>query len=338
MSKVAIDRYSDPEVLRRLLGAALRARDSARMTADRHAKAVKDAVLEVLSDFHIDPVPAPAVDDRTKGEEIAVAVLSDWQLAKKTSTYNSKVCEKRIEKFAQKVLRLTKIQRSDHPVKTCRVWCLGDLIEGELIFAGQAHLIDSSLYRQTIVDGPRILVNFIRTLLTEFDKIYVSVVPGNHGRFGGRQHRDYHPDTNADRMLAGVAQQVLHDEPRVTWNISEGLLEGGWYAIDDIGGYKTLLFHGDQIQGGLTTENHVKKLTLGWRAGAIRGGFNDAFLGHFHVVKKFTFGDVTVRVSGSPESDNAYAVRSLGSFSLPSQHLQFVKPGRGVTCEYTVWL
>jgi hypothetical protein len=264
--------------------------------------------------------------------------LSDWQLAKVTPTYNSQVCEKRIALFAEKVIKLTRIQRSDHPVKRIQVWCLGDLIEGEMIFPGQSFLIDESLYDQTIETGPRILVNFVRTLLTEFDAVEMIVVPGNHGFLGGRAHKEMHPDSNGDRMLAGVARGLLSAEPRVTWKIAGGLLEGGWYARSDIGGYRTLLFHGDQIRGGLTTENHVKKLVLGWKSGAIRGGFHDAFLGHFHVVKKFTFNATTVRVSGSPESDNAYAVRSLGSVSRASQHLQFVKPGKGVTCEYTVYL
>src|SRR5262245_9286373 len=84
-------------------------------------------------------------------------MLSDWHLAKRTASYNSDVCEQRIEAYADKVLRLTALQRSDHPVKHLRAYLLGDLLEDELIFPGQAHLIDASLYRQVMVDGPRIL-------------------------------------------------------------------------------------------------------------------------------------------------------------------------------------
>lgn len=330
------DRFDDPVVLRKLLLASDLELSKAKMTAKMHAEVVTRAVELALSRLKIPPVPKKVLPDTTHGEEVAVPVLSDWQLAKITKTYNSKVCEQRIEKFAQKVVKLTKIQRKDHPVKKAEVWCLGDLVEGELIFPGQSYLVDSSLYQQAIVDGPRILTNFIRTLLTEFDSVKVYVVPGNHGRFGGRQHKDYHPETNADLMVSGVAKQILKDEPRVSWVEPMGMLEGGWYVISDIGGYRTLLFHGDQIIGGLTTENHVKKLTLGWKTGAIDGGFDDAILGHFHVRKLFTFNRTTVRVVGSPESDNAYAARSLGSVSRPSQFLQFVKPGKGTTAEYNV--
>lgn len=332
------DRFNDPVVLRKLLAASELETERAKMTAQRHAEAVNKAVTLCLSGLKIPPVPKPKHDKRKHSEEVANPWLNDLQLAKITKTYNSKICEQRIEEYAGKVLKLTRIQRADHPVRKCHIWCLGDLVEGELIFPGQSYLIDSSLYQQAIVDGPRILVNFIRAMLTEFDEVHVDVVPGNHGRFGGRQHKDYRPETNADLMVAGVAQQLLRDEKRVTWNIARDMLEGGWYVISDIGGYRTLLFHGDQIIGGLTTENHIKKLILGWKSGAIDGGFDDAALGHFHVVKRFTFNRSAVRVGGSPESDNAYAARSLGSVSRPSQHLQFIRPGKGVSCEYDVWL
>lgn len=333
-----LDRLSDPIVLRKLLGAALRKAHEAKMSTDRFAEAVAEGARLGVSNLTIPPVPRPIPDKRSAKEEVAVAVLSDWQLAKVTPTYNSKICEKRIAKFSEKVITLTRIQRAHHPVRRLHVWCLGDLCEGELVFPGQQWLLDASLNEQVIVAGPRILVNAIRRWLTEFESVHVTCVPGNHGFIGGRSRKEMHPNTNADRMLYQVAQQLLRDEPRVTWKIAGGLLEGGWYAIDDIGGYRTLLFHGDQIQGGLTTENHVKKLCLGWRNGAIKGSFDDAYLGHFHVRKLFSFGYMTVRVSGSPESDNAYAARSLGSVSRPSQPLMYVVPGFGPTCEYAVWL
>ena len=339
MSGPRYDRFSDPAVLRRLLVAAHRRAHEARMTTARFAREVREGARLGVASLRLPPVPKPVSSKSGGGkEEVAVAILSDWQLGKKTPSYGSAVCEKRMARYAEKVVHLTRIQRAHHPVKRLHVWCLGDFVEGEMIFAGQQWLIDSSLNDQAIVNGPRILVNLIRRWLREFESIRVVCVPGNHGFIAGRNRREMHPETNADRMLYQVAQQLLHDEPRVSWRIAGGILEGGWYAVDDIGGHRTLLFHGDQIQGGLTTENHVKKLVLGWQTGAIKGGFDDAYLGHFHVIKRFSFGSTIVRVAGSPESDNAYAVRALGSVSRASQPLQFVVPGKGVSCSYDVWL
>ena len=80
------------------------------------------------------------------------------------------------------------------------VLALGDIVEGELIFPGQSHLIDSSLYRQVTVDGPRIMHTFFSILLENFKEVEVYWVIGNHGALGGRSRRDYNPETNADRM------------------------------------------------------------------------------------------------------------------------------------------
>jgi hypothetical protein len=300
--------------------------------------AVYSAVTDGIRTLEIRPVPAPPRAKPGAGAgEVAVAGFSDLQLAKATPSYDSVICEKRIEEYAEKVMRLTDIQRSAHPVRRLHVWALGDIVEGELIFPGQAHLIDSSLYRQVTVDGPRIVCNFLRRMLSHFEQVHVTWVIGNHGSLGGRARRDYHPETNADRMLGRIVQQIMAGEDRLTWNIPEGK-EDSWYAVDDIGGYKTLLIHGDQIDGGLTTENGLRKKVLGWKSGGLGEPFDDVAMAHFHVVKKFTFNTTTVRVFGSPESDNGYAKRALATMSRPSQHLQFVKPGFGVTAEYTVWL
>ena len=58
--------------------------------------AVYEAVHDSLRALDIPPVKPPKKDRRTKGEETAVLMLSDWQLGKKTPSYSSEVCEERI--------------------------------------------------------------------------------------------------------------------------------------------------------------------------------------------------------------------------------------------------
>ena len=114
--------------------------------------------------------------------------------------------------YADKILKLTDIQRSDHPVDECVVYALGDIVEGELIFPGQSHLIDASLYRQVTVDGPRILIDFLRRLLGHFTTVKVVWVIGNHGRLGGRSSRDYSLESNADRMARDALAAFANGE------------------------------------------------------------------------------------------------------------------------------
>ena len=103
------------------------------------ARVMRQEIRACMSDLTLSPVPAPPPDDRAGGEEVAVALLSDWQLGKETPDYSSQICERRIRLLARKIERLTNIQRADHPVRILHAWLLGDHVEGELIFPGQAH-------------------------------------------------------------------------------------------------------------------------------------------------------------------------------------------------------
>jgi len=240
--------------------------------------------------------------DTKKNEEVAVAVLADWQLCKVTPDYNSTVCEGRIDQFAEKVIHLTEIQRQDHPVKDLHIWCLGDIIEGELIFPGQSFLVDGGLYRQITVDGPRIMKKFITKMLENFENITFVGVIGNHGAIGGRGRRDHDPETNGDRMLYRIVQLMFESEKRIKFVIPDGLF----------GNYTSLLIHGDQF-GSLSTFYSFQKKVYGWKVGAIPEHFDDVYFGHFHTPTKMTFNTVQCRISGSPESTNTYAMESLAA-------------------------
>jgi len=288
-----------------------------------------------------EPVPLKAPIKSPKGsqhEEVAVAVLADWQLAKVTPDYNSSVCEERIEAYAEKVISLTEIQRADHPVRKIHVWALGDIVEGELIFPGQSFLIDGGIYRQVTVDGPRILRNFLNRMLEYFDEVIFTGIIGNHGSLGGKSRRDHDPETNADRMLYRIVSLMFEKEPRISFNIPDGRGERNWYAVPQIGNYRALLCHGDQF-GSLSSFYNFQKKAYGWKVGAIDEEFDDIYIGHFHTPTKMTFNTIQLRISGSPESTNTYAIENLAAVGKPSQQLLFVHPSKGiVTGEYTCWL
>lgn len=302
--------------------------------------AVYRAAKDSAAGLSLKSIKPPAKDSRKKTAETAVAVLSDWQLAKVTPTYNSKICEERIELYTEKVLKLTEIQRADHPVRELRVWLLGDIVEGELIFPGQSHLIDSSLYRQVTVDGPRILCNALRRLASGFEKVHVVGVIGNHGAIGGSTRRDHDPETNADRMLYRICQQILAHEPNITWAIPDGPGERNWYAVDNLGNRSYLLIHGDQIRGGFAGFPFygLAKKSWGWATGAIPEHFDEVILGHWHQPTRVTLNRITARVNGSTESYNTYAMEQLAAVGRPSQWLLFAHPENGITAEYCVYL
>jgi len=351
----SLEAAQSEEELRAVIDRLSRQLQKEKTTKAELVNAVYRAARDAASGLALDPVPAPELSSGEGSEEVAMPLFSDLQLAKVTPDYDSAVAEERIKEYAEKISRLTRIQRADHPVNKCVVMGLGDVIEGELIFPGQSYLIDSSLYRQVTVDGPRIVGNFTRHLLSEFDEVEWWWVIGNHGRIGGRSSRDMNPEANADRMLGQILNQMFAGEDRVRFILADddrpsdgyengkgsaGKGERNWYMVGEIGEYRPLLIHGDQFRGhsGLPFYGFQKKVNS-WAAGAIPVKFDDVLCGHWHQSAKIPLNDRHVYVNGSPESYNTYAQENMASMTPPSQMLMYVHPERGrITAEYDVRL
>lgn len=323
--------------------------DKLKLRNESLARAMRQAVTDNLNLLRWSPVTRPAPQEPAgKGKpEVAVAMLADWQLGKKTPGYSTELCEERVELMAEKVKRLTNVQRADHPVDELHVWLLGDLVEGELIFPGQHHRIDASLYRQAIVDGPRILGNFLREMLSHFPKVKVTGVIGNHGAIGGRSRQDMHPESNADLFLYDIVRQSMKAAgEELEWDLPLVDGERMWFAVDRIGNYSSLLVHGDQFRGGnsfagLPYYSFAKK-ALSWQAMNRTGDmpdFDDIACGHWHTHATVPVESIEVRVAGTTESYNTWSIETLARGGSPSQRMLFVRPDRGiVTAEYKVIL
>jgi len=316
--------------------------EDARVLKKDLADMVYQAAKESAESLDISPVASPkAQAKKHPTSEYAQVLLSDLQLGKRTPTYNTKVCEQRVQLYGRKVRELTDIQRSNRPITEARVYMLGDMVEGEMIFPGQAHRIDSSLYRQVTVDGPRILIEFLRELLSHFEKVHVISVIGNHGRLGRRG--DYHPESNSDLMLYRVCKTVFEamKEPRLTWAIPFSAGERSWYAVDVIGQHRYMLFHGDQMRGGgfagLPMYGFTRAIAA-WASGVIPKGFRYAMCGHWHSMWSMPINNRTLWVNGSTESDNTWLQEELKARSDPGQWLLFAHPKVGVTSEHRVQL
>ena len=279
--------------------------------------------------------PVPPVKDRRKARgEIALVHATDWQCGKQTETFSTDVLEARITKFAHKVLKLTALQRTAHPVRDCVVMLGGDMVEGLSIFPGQAYEVDSTLFEQLFACA-RIIETLILTLAEQFETVTVFCEYGNHGRIGRRG--DLPAGDNIDRMTYAIVQERVSRVRNVVWNAPQS-----WYSIVTAGNYRALLVHGDEIRsfGGNVPAFGILRKCNAWAAGAIADTFTDAYLGHFHTPMTLTMANGhRAFVTGSPESGNVYAQEFVAATGIPSQRLHFVDPDAGrVTGEFTIWL
>lgn len=303
--------------------------------------AVYQACHDAASTLVIPPITKPEPDKRKGTAETAVMVMSDWQLGKKTPDYTSEVCERRIREYAAIAKRITEDHRAHAPVRECRIYCLGDMIEGELIFPGQAHRIDASMFKQITIDGPRILIGLVRDALAVFETVRVVWVKGNHGDIGGRARRTMHPESNGDAMLYEIVRARMASEGRLTTSPTFIENEGLWYAVDAVGDHAFFLWHGYQNRGGSALGypwyGFGKKIA-GYATGAVPEWFDYSVAGHYHTPVRFNVGRITHWGNGSTESTNTYAQESLAAMGRPSQWLFFVHPRLGVVAEHEVKL
>lgn len=318
------------QVIRRLQGEVAKSKAK----TDDLVQAVYRAAHDVSLTLGPAPaIPIPSKDKRRSGEEVALVHFTDPQYGKKTESYDMETCERRVELLAEKIIRLTDIQRADHPVKKVGLMLGGDFTEGMHIFPGQVYELDGYLFEQ-IFGIARITENLVRNLLANFEEVEVWEEDGNHGR-PGRKGEDPRTDNN-DLIAYNIARLALKGEKRLTWNRRQS-----WYQQVQIGNYKAVLIHGDEIKsfGGNTPAFGLLRKGTAWASGVMES-FQDIYFGHFHTHMTLTLPNGGhMYGTGSTESGNAYAAEFVAAKGRPSQRLHFIEPEKGlVTAEFQVYL
>ena len=291
-------------------------------------KAAREAALASKT-----PKPIKPPKDRRAGKpEVALIHATDWQLGKKTATYDVATCARRMDQLAEKVIRITEIQRRDHPVREAVLMLGGDMVENTDLFPGQPWEIEAHLFEQ-LFETARIVEKLVRTFSANFETLRVVCEYGNHGRIG--KYGVMPKGDNIDRMAYRIAAERTPDLPNVTWQMSEA-----GHQHFTIGNYRCLLIHGDEIRSfGSVPMFAIQKRFTSWATG-VMPDFDEAFMGHYHTPLSLTLPNAArVFVTGSSESGSVYATETIGALGKPSQRLHFVSPEKGhSTAEFIVWL
>ena len=329
----AVDYEFQISELRKALKTAQAAASKNKINSEGIIEAVFHAAKDAALSCGTPKVIPPKKDTRKNKAEVALVHATDWQCGKKTQSYDIATLSKRMDEFASKVIELTEIQRAHHPVKECVLMFGGDMVEGVSIFPGQAYEIEAHLFEQ-LFEVTRIMEQMVRTFSSVFEKVHVVCEYGNHGRLGRKG--DMPGGDNIDRVAYKITSERTEDLKNVTWQQSSD-----WYQIVNIGNYKALLVHGDEINsfGGNTPAFGILRKCNAWSTGVVED-FQDVYMGHFHTPMTLTMANAgRIFVSGSPESHNEYARAFIAAVGQPSQRLHFVDPIKGrVTAEYTCWL
>jgi hypothetical protein len=344
----ALEAQEEIAQLRQALVRSQRETASWKARTDHLVSSVIEAARDAVLANPLQRVPAPKRDRRKVKDEHALMVLTDWQGAKVTPSYNTDIMNLRVHRFMDKALRITDIQRMDHPVRHATLAFDGDMVEGLWNFPTQPFEIDATIFGQ-FVSVSNLIVEVVRRALASFETVTVVAEWGNHGRMGSK--RDAVPRSdNIDRMTYELARQVLMSsgEPRLNWKAN------GAEDIQriEIGNYRALLMHGDEVgRQGFASPSAWQAAGNRWKAGGYTGpawssgapsnDFHDIYLGHYHrhAQEPLSDGMSTIFWTGSTESENRYARDSMAASGVPSQRLHFIDPEAGrVSSIYQVWL
>jgi hypothetical protein len=326
----------DVTELRRALMRTQKKLMETKQKVDDLVAATHEAAYDATLSFgKVSPVPEPKISNTKKKAEVALWHMTDWQGAKRTTSYNSEIMRRRVMEFAEKAVHITEIQRADHPVDECVIMFGGDMIEGLFNFPGQAFEIDATLFEQ-YVNVSRLCVDVVRYALDHYKRVKVVPEWGNHGRIGSKRDNVPRSD-NFDRMCYELARQLLQGEKRLTWQECPEDIQRV-----EIGNYRALLIHGDEVgRNGFASPGAIVQHANKWRSGSYPWEFRDVYIGHYHTHAEWSManGLGSIYQTGSTESDNRYAGVLLASAAIPSQRLHFVDPEKGrVTAGYKVWL
>jgi len=320
------------QALMRMQKQLRQAKERTQDLVDTTQQAAYDAMLTMGK---VQPVQIPAQDKRKTKGEVALWHMTDWQGAKRTTSYNSAIMRRRVMEFAEKAVRITEIQRADHPVKDVTICFGGDMVEGLFNFPTQAFEVDATLFEQ-YVNVSRLCVDVVRYALANYEKVTVIAEWGNHGRIGSKRDNVPRSD-NFDRMCYELARQLLAGEKRLVWQDCPEDIQRV-----EIGAYRALLIHGDEVgRNGFASPGAIVQHANKWRSGSYPWEFRDVYIGHYHTHSEWAManGLGSVYQTGSTESDNRYAGVMLAASATPSQRLHFIDPVKGrVTAVYKVWL
>lgn len=337
-AKLAKENAPEPAAIRELRQAneALRRKLTAQ---GGQGDLIIEAVRQAFEDYSVPTLPPARTSPKRPEKQAAVLHLSDTQFGKVTKSYDSAVASRRVMEFAERACTIIDRHRSYAQVDEAHIYLGGDMIEGELIFPGQAHLIDQSVFDQAVRTCPDACARFIMRIAQEVPRVRVVCVAGNHGRPGSK-HAGSHPRTNWDRVVYETSRLMVEGlngkakKSRIAWDIADD-----FYAVNDVLGHKHLVVHGHQIRGGFAGFPFygVGKRAWGW-IDSIEEEWTHLYFGHFHQLTQGSLNGRWWFCNGTTESDNEYAREELSASGEPVQRLQFWNAEHGLIADCPVYL
>ena len=308
-------------------------------------EAIVDAIRTYSPTF--DPVPVqPPINNDSMGQhpQTMVAVLTDTHVGERVAlnqmaglnAYDLDKFNRRLSGWAIQVLNLATYRRNICDVNELVVPLLGDIISGDIHEELSRSNIDNCMIQ--MLSAAHVISQALMYLAPHFESVRVPCVVGNHGRMTRKPPmKDKYMDW--DYMVYQWIAAFCASQPNITFQIPKTFAQ-----IVEICNRKVLLFHGDSISGGGSSQS-IHRMVSAMRGvtqfrqaientvvkhdGDLSDVFTDVMLGHFHRVDTYDIGTGSAWICGTTKGGDEFSLNRLQAVSAPKQVVTYWHPVYG---------
>lgn len=285
--------------------------------------------------------PAPEVLVKPEAcEEIPVALLSDIHCGSLIlpdemgglNEFNMAAFRRRLDTYQERIACAIDLHRRENRIRRMLVWMLGDMVEGEVIFDGQAHRIELITVDQ-LFECASYIAGWLQGLLATglVEEIHCICIYGNHGRTTHRKGASK-LHSNWDYVLYRHMEAVLADEPRIKWFVPKA-----WFAVVDVLGWRIYGCHGDTVRSWMQIpfygiQRHDMRTTTLLQSVGL--DYHYQVYGHHHIAATLPRVTGAQIMNGSIVGGSDFSMHQLGTASEPSQTMFGINERLGKTWQY----
>lgn len=282
------------------------------------------------------PHPKPIKRRGRSGARQATAVVlaSDWHVEERvdpdrvsgSNAYDPKIARARVERMAEGVAWLLKLNRQAFKIGDVVLWLGGDLISGSI----HPELVESNALGPT---AAVVLAEQLAELLIDhiaaqdLDRVQVVCSRGNHGRMTQKTRIKTNAENSLEQLLYHSLARRYSDHKVVDVHVP-----AGEHAYVDAYGYVLRFQHGDAVRGGGGVGGiwpPLLKAQYRWQQ-TRRADIDH--LGHFHQLRFFP----GLIVNGSLIGPSEYSLRF--GHEAPAQGFYLVDSHRGQCQQTPIWV
>lgn len=247
------------------------------------------------------------------------------------NAYNRRIAEQRLRAWAENAVKIARHYMSGLSFDGVVLMLGGDIFSGdiheELKETNEDTVLGSLLHWSEQIAAAIDLVS------SEFGKVHVPCVMGNHGRLSRKPRMKLRARTNLDWLLGKMLERHFAKNKNVTFNISDNA-----DVLVPVYKWNHLLSHGDQVSGGggiggIWPPIMRMKARKAQRAMDVGTPFQTMWIGHWHQYIS-TPGMI---VNGSLKGLDEYAWINNFGYEVPQQALAVVTPEHNITLQAPVF-